>query len=205
MHNWILTICPHIGFSLFRVFFGLALGFVCGASLGFLMHLMPQADRFFSKIIYLTYPFPKVVLVPLFILMFGIGEMSKIALIFIIVFYQILVSTRDLIKQINPRMLMSIASLGAGTIDQWRHVFIPYCLPGWFTCLRLSLGTSLGVLFFAETYATQWGLGFYIWDAFSRFDYIDLYGGSFTLCGIGFLLFWSLEKLEAVMVPWNRN
>jgi len=154
--------------------------------------------------IYLTYPVPKVVLLPVFLIILGIGDVSKIVLITLIAFYLILVTTRDAAKNLERGYISSVQSLGAGSWDLYIHVFLPGCLPAILTSLRLGLGTAMAVLFLVETYATQEGIGFFIMDSMSRLNYEDMFAGIIGMGLMGFFLYLILDKVENLLCRWVK-
>jgi NitT/TauT family transport system permease protein len=178
------------------------LGLLCALPVGLYLGQSPRVDRWVSPVIFLTYTFPKVVLVPVLILWLGIGDGSKIALIAVLIFFQMLVAARDASLQVPASYLEAIRSMRAGRWFTYRHVIVPACLPKVFTTLRLNLGTSIAILFFIETYATEFGIGFYIWDHFARFDYARIYFATMLLCFTGWLLFQLLAWIERYLTPW---
>ncbi|MCB1213277.1 MAG: ABC transporter permease, partial [Chlamydiia bacterium] len=99
----LIGIMPHLGISLYRILVGLSLSLLFAVPLGMILGQVPAIDRLLAPMIYLVYPIPKIVLLPLFLILVGIGDLSKILLICVIVFFQLLVSTRDAAKAIDPR------------------------------------------------------------------------------------------------------
>jgi NitT/TauT family transport system permease protein len=201
--NLVEEISIHLAYSLFRTIFGLFIGGLLGIPLGLMLGQNKSLDQVVSPFLYITYPFPKVVLVPILILFLGIGEVSKISLISIITFYQLVVTSRDASKSIPKAYFTALYSLGGNVLSSYRHIIIPASLPKLYTCIRISLSTSLAVLFFTETYATSEGIGFYVWDAFSRYDYPKVYLGSAALCFLGLVLFTTIDCLERRTSYWN--
>jgi len=86
-----------------------------------------------------------------------------------------------------------------------RHVVFPAALPALLTSLRIGLGTAIAVLFIAETFATESGLGWYIVDAWSRVDYVDMYGAIVSLSVFGFLCFLVVDAAESFFCRWNAS
>ena len=201
-HSSLQDIGGHLLVSLYRVFISLALSLLIGMPLGLISGHYERIDRYISPLIYLLYPVPKIVLLPLILVLVGIGDLSKILTITLIVFFQILVTTRDATKTLSPKLIDSVISMGAGKKDLYCHVLVPACLPKIFTCLRISLGTALAVLFLAETYATQFGIGFYIMDALARFEYVEVYAGICAMSLMGLVLYIALDWAEAIICPW---
>jgi NitT/TauT family transport system permease protein len=116
------------------------------------------------------------VLLPVIVLLFGLGDISKIVLITLILFFQVLVSTRDGVRSINTKYYDSVESMGGTQADIFRHAVFPAALPHSFTAIRISTGTAISVLFFAESFATTTGLGYLIMDAWARGLRDDLCG-----------------------------
>lgn len=194
----------HLGVSLYRVLVGLVLATVLAVPLGIALGKNPTWDAWAAPMLYLTYPIPKVVFMPIFLIILGIGDSSKILLIALIVFYQILVTTRDAAKNMAREYLLSVKSLGARSWDLYRHVYLPGCLPAILTSLRLGLGTALAVLFLAETYATQRGIGFFIMDSLSRMNYQEMFAGIIAMGLMGFVLYLILDKVETLLCGWIK-
>jgi ABC-type nitrate/sulfonate/bicarbonate transport system permease component len=193
-----------IGISALRALLGIGLALATAVPLGLLVGTEAVLDRRFSPYIYLLYPIPHVVLLPLIIILFGIGDLSKIVLIALIVFFQILVTTRDAAKSIHRNYFLSMQTLGATRAQVYRHVVWPATLPKILTALRISIGTAVAILFFAESFATTKGLGFIIMDAWGQADYERLYAGIVAMAALGFFLYMVLDYIERRVCRWNR-
>lgn len=193
----------HLGVSLYRVVASIVLATVLAIPVGLFLGKNKGWDQKIAPFIYLTYPVPKVVFMPILFVLLGIGDISKIALITLIVFYQILVTTRDAAKNIDESYILSLKSLGAEAGELYRHVFLPACLPEILTALRIGLGTAMAVLFLTETYATQKGIGYFIMDTFSRMDYEEMFAGIMAMGAMGFILYYLLDKAEEILCPWK--
>ena len=95
---------------------------------------------FFAPIVYIVYPIPKIVFLPVILLLLGIGDRSKIFIIFLILFFQILVVVRDQASALRPELIYSVRSLGAGRRALFRFVYLPATVPAALTALRVSVG-----------------------------------------------------------------
>ena len=197
-----LALLGHVAVSLGRIGIGLGIGGILGTSFGLYIGQHPRADRVAAPFLFLTYPFPKVVLIPLLLFAFGPGEISKLALLAIFSFYQLAVTGRDAAKSVPASYLLSFRTLGGGQLALYRHVILPACMPQLLSGLRISLGTCLALLFFTETYATSQGIGFAIWDAFSFFNYPQVYLASCLLCGCVWSLYAAIAALERRLLAW---
>ena len=194
----------HLAASLSRILWALLLSTIPAAALGVAAGRSRRLDNCISPVIYLLHPLPKAAFLPVIMLFFGLGEASKIFLVGFIIFSQILVTLRDASKQVPTGLLDSVRSFGAGNTGLFIHVVIPAILPAFFSGLRVSLGTAVAVLFFAETFAAQSGLGFLIMDAWTRISYAEMYAGIMALSLLGLLLFVLVDLIETLLCPWMK-
>ncbi|GHU96970.1 ABC transporter permease [Spirochaetia bacterium] len=199
------TLSRHLFASFSRILWALLTSFIPAAALGLAAGRSPRFNRIISPVIYLLHPLPKAAFLPIIMLFLGLGEVSKIFLVGFIIFSQILVGVRDAAKRINDEYIESVRSLGAGRFAMLRHVIIPAVLPDLFTSLRVSLGTAVAVLFLAETFATNTGLGYLIVDAWTRVAYAEMYAAIAALSLLGLALFALTDALEKVCCPWEEN
>jgi len=162
-------------------------------------------DDVFSTLFFFLYPVPKIVFLPVLLMLLGLGDLPRIILITFIIFFQLTVTARDASKNVHKSYIDSLKSLGGGKWDVYKHVIIPASLPSIFTSLRISLGTALSVLFFTETFATNRGIGFYIMDAWIRVDYEELFAGIIGMSLIGIILFKLLEIVERRICKWKSE
>lgn len=193
----------HFQASAFRAVAAMLLSFGLGFPLGVLMGGSERADRLLSPFVFLTYPIPKIVLLPVFLLLLGLGDTAKIAMIGLILWYQILVTTRDGVKLINPKYLDSVRLLGGTRRHLIMEVLVPAALPHGFTALRLGTGTSVAVLFFVESFATSSGLGYLIMDAWGRMNYPEMFTGIFGMSALGAALYELANILERRVCRWK--
>jgi ABC-type nitrate/sulfonate/bicarbonate transport system permease component len=193
----------HLLASLWRVAASTALAIGLAVPAGLVLGQSRRLNSLFSPVIYLLYPIPKVVFVPIVLLFLGIGNLAKIVLIFMVLFFQILVLVRDQAASIRPELIQSVRSLGAGRRALFRFVYWPASLPAILTALRQSVGTAVAVLYVAELFATQYGLGYYIYYTGSTlFDYPAMYAGILALSLMGLSLYFGVDWLERRLCPW---
>lgn len=195
-------IAVHGIYSLGRIAGGITLSVVIGFPMGMLMGYFHRVDRCLAPIVYLTYPIPKIALLPILMLLAGLGESSKVIMIFLIVVFQVMISVRDGIHEIPKEIFEPLISLGASFFDVFREVLWPASLPKFLTALRVAMGTAISVLFFTETFGTQYGMGYFIMDAWLRVNYLDMYAGIVTLSGIGLMLFGIMDLIEYKACRW---
>lgn len=194
----------HLLFSTYRVVASILLSTLLAVPLGLLLGRETKIDRYLSPIIYLVYPVPKIVFLPIVLSLFGLGNGAKIFLIALVVFFQVLVTTRDAARSVGRPLLYSVISLGASRKDIYRHVILPACLPEIFTALRIGLGTAIAVLFITETFATREGIGFYLMDTWSRLAFDKMYAGVLAMGLLGLVLYILLDWLEQKVCRWKH-
>jgi NitT/TauT family transport system permease protein len=197
-------LAQHFLVSTWRVLASVLLAVILAAPAGLIMGQSERLNRLFSPLVYLIYPIPKVVLVPVILLLFGIGDFPKIIIIFLILFFQILVLVRDSAASIEPKTLLSVRSLGAGRRALFRYVYLPSSISAILTALRQSVGTAVAVLYIAELFATQQGLGYYIYlNGNTLFDYPAMYAGVVAMSLLGLGLYFTVDRLEHRLTPWK--
>jgi NitT/TauT family transport system permease protein len=199
------SLLDDLAISTFRALCGIGLALAAAVPLGLAVGAEAALGRRLSPFIYLLYPIPHVVLLPLIIILFGIGNFSKIFLIALIVFFQILVTTRDAARTIHRNYFHAMQTLGATRLQIYRHVILPASLPKILTALRISIGTAVAILFFVESFATTTGLGYIIMDSWGRADYVALYTGISCMALLGFALYLLLDRLERRLCAWTRS
>jgi len=194
----------HILASLWRVLASTFLAIITAAPLGMILGQSKRMNGLLAPIVYLLYPIPKVVLVPVVLLFLGIGDIPKIVIIYLILFFQILVLVRDQAASLRPELIFSVRSLGAGRRALFRFVYFPASLPAILTALRQSIGTAVAVLYVAELFATQRGLGYYIYlNGSTLFNYPAMYAGVVAMSLLGVGLYFAVDWLERHLCQWQ--
>lgn len=196
-------IAVHSIYSMWRIGAGLFMAIAIGLPLGVIMGYFPKTDRFLSPLVYLTYPIPKIALLPILMLLFGVGETSKIAMIFLIIVFQVVVAVRDGIRSIPTETYYPLYSLGASFREIFFEVLWPASLPKFITAIRVALATAISVLFFTETFGTKYGMGYFIMDAWLRVNYLEMYSGIVVLSCIGLILFTTIDLIEKYACHWQ--
>lgn len=194
----------HLWASCLRLFKGIGLSLVVGTAIGLSMGSFQRVNKLLNPLIYFTYPIPKTALLPVIMILFGLGDASKVTLIVLITVFQVIVAVRDAVAAIPDTYYLPLISLGASRLQRFYHVTVMCILPDLLTALRLSVGTSLSILFFAENFGTTAGLGYYIQDMWNRMNYNAMFGGIFLLAALGFVLFMSIDLLERALTRWQR-
>lgn len=194
----------HLGYSLIRIFAGIAISFFIGLLLGVLMGQSKRWNKILTPILYFTYPIPKISLLPAVMLIFGLKESSKIIMIVLIIVFQIIIAVRDSVKDIPKETYYILRCLGANKWTEFKEITLPAALSSILSSIRIALGTAISILFFTEIYGTEYGMGYYIMDAWMRINYLDMYSGIIVLSLLGFILFLLIDLIETTFLRWRN-
>lgn len=194
---------PYFATSAWRVVVSILIGTVLAVPLAQVCAQSRKLDTLFAPVLYLLYPVPKVVLLPILLVLFGLGGAPKIVLVSLTVFFQVLVSVRDAVRGIPESAVLSARSLGAGRWQVYRHVVVPSTLPAVFTSLRISVGTAIAVLFIAEAMAGSTGLGYFIMQSWSMVNYARMFAGIVALAVLGLVLYALFDIAEHRFTKWK--
>jgi ABC-type nitrate/sulfonate/bicarbonate transport system permease component len=187
----------HLLASTGRVLAAILVSVLTAVPIGLGLGQLPRVDRIFAPLIAIFYPIPKIVFLPVIYVLMGITDLSKIFLIALIIFFQILVVVRDEAAGLHPELILSVRSLGAGRRALFRYVYFPASLPAVLTALRVSVETAIAVLFIAEQSLTSWGLGYYIVvETYQVLRYPQMYTGILAMSLLGLALYFVISSLE---------
>lgn len=202
LHDTLLT---DIGASLSRIGIGLIIGFIPGVILGLAMGLKSWVRAALAPLIALTYPIPKIAILPLLLIIFGLGEMSNIMVVAIGVFFIALINTYAGVQQI-PAVFYDVAKVY--NISRWARltkIIIPATFPDIFTALRLAVGYGLILIVAAEMVAADSGLGHRIWMSWETYVIKELYASLAVISLIGVFFALVLEKAEVKLIHWKKS
>lgn len=195
----------HLSISCIRIVFGFMMGAVPGIVLGLIMGMSRTIRIILDPLVAATYPLPKIALLPLIMLIFGIGELSKVVIIAIASFYLVLINSMAGVRGI-PKILFEAAhNYGAGKINLFRHLILPGAMPAIFTGLRLGLGVALIVIVAAEFLAADRGIGYLIWVSWQTLFTENMFVGYIAISVLGVLTTNGLHRLEALLMPWDSE
>lgn len=198
------AIVPEFWASLGRLLLAMLIGTVLGVPAGLWMGRSKRGDAIFGPVLYVLYPVPKIVFLPVLFILFGLGGQAKVILIAIAIFFQMLVTMRDAAKNVPAGAVDSMRSLGAGKAAILRDVVLPASLPDLFTALRITTGTAVAVLFIAESMAGSSGLGYFIMHAWSLLEYEQMFAGIVVMAVLGVVVYEVFEVLEHRLTKWRR-
>ncbi len=197
-------LAAHLAASLARVLAATALQILAGTGLGIALGASRKAERILGSAVRILHPVPKIAFLPVFMILFGIGDLSKILFVASVAVFQTVVSVRDGIAEIPGPLFLAARSLGLRRPGLLRHLYLPAVLPRVFTSLRLGLGMGLSALFFAENYATRYGAGYLIMNAYAMADYRTTFAGIVCLSLLALGLFALADRAERRLCPWLR-
>jgi ABC-type nitrate/sulfonate/bicarbonate transport system permease component len=198
-----LIVEGHLWVSLFRIFAGFFLGAIPGIVLGVLMGMNRSLRVALDPVISAVYVLPKIAILPLVMLIFGIGETSKIVIVAVSSFFLVLINTSVGVRDIEPIFFEAARNYGASRRQLFWHVIIPGALPVIFAGLRLSLGTALIVIIAAEFVAAQYGLGYLIWFSWQTLLTENMFAGLVVVMILGALFTGGLQAIERKLMPWG--
>lgn len=195
----------HLAASLGRIAAGFAIGVVPAILLGLWMGLSRPVRAIIDPLIGAIYPIPKIAILPLLMVLLGIGEASKIAVVAISVFFPVIVNTYAGVTTVERIYLDVAQSFGAGRALVFRRVVFPGALPVIFAGIRLALGVSLIVIVSAEFVAARDGIGFLIWSSWETLVIEKMFVGLLVISIIGTLLNVALKELQRWAIPWQTE
>jgi ABC-type nitrate/sulfonate/bicarbonate transport system permease component len=189
--------------SMTRLAVGFLVGGIPALIIGVVMGLNSTLRAMIDPLIAATYPIPKSSILPLALLVLGLGEASKIFMVAIGVFYPIAMNAMAGVREINKVYLDVGHNFKASRWDVFRTIALPGAMPMIMTGIKLGVGMGLVLIAIAEMVGAKSGLGYLIWNAWETFAVDQMYVGLFVIALIGFALTLILTELEKVFVPWK--
>ncbi len=197
------TLLSHLMISLTRVLAGFTLACVTAIPLGLLMGANTRIRAIMDPIIEFYRPLPPLAYYTILVIWLGIGNESKIALLYLAAVPPLSISAMAGVKMVSPERIEGAKSLGANPWQIFRHVIFPSCLPEIFTGMRVSIGFTYTTLVAAEIVAATSGVGWMVLDA-SKFLRSDVIFMGIIIMGItGILLDRIIRLIEMKVVPWK--
>ena len=194
----------HIAASLGRALPGLALAIVAGVPAGLLLGSSRTLQHFGEPVLEIFRNTSALALLPVFTLLLGIGEMSKIVMVFYAAFWPILLATINGVRGIDRLWLKAGRSMGLSPVGLFTHIALPAALPSIFTGIRLAAAASLLVLVAAEMVGSRAGLGYLINASELDFDIPAMYAAILVLSVIGTITNFALVRLEKRLLRWRE-
>jgi NitT/TauT family transport system permease protein len=193
----------HLTASISRIAVGFVMGAIPAILLGITMGLFRWPRAFFSPMVAALYPIPKIAILPLIMLIFGLGEMSKYVIIAIGVFFLVLYNTWAGVMNI-PNIYLDVGkNFGASRLQFYWTIAIPGALPLIFTGLKLAAGVALLIIVAAEFVGAKTGIGYLIWQSWQTFSVETMYVGLVVIAVLGYLVSLLMDELEHFLIPWR--
>jgi len=208
--GWVLVqngdLFIHIAVSLERVFIGLFIAIAAGLPLGFILGgWLPRVARYLAPLMNLCAQINTMTLLPLFLILFGVGEGGKYSIIFWAAFWPILFTTMAGVKQVDPSLIKSARVMGADGITVFFKVILPGAALQIFTGIRIGATMAFMLLIGAELLGANMGLGWLIRNAEDNWIIPRLFLGLLAIAVIGLIINYSLEWLEDTLITWREK
>jgi len=193
----------HLKASMYRLFWGFVWGGVPALVLGIAMGLNRTLRALVEPIVSATYPIPKSAILPLILLIFGLGEASKVVMVAVGLFYPILINTVAGVMEI-PKIHFDVAqNFGARKFNVFRTVALPGAMPLIMTGVKLGVGLGLILISLAEMIGAKSGLGYMMWNAWEILSVETMYVGLIVIAFLGVVFNLILNEIERMLVPWK--
>jgi sulfonate transport system permease protein len=191
-----------IGVSVTRLVLGFVLGSIGGIALGLVMGYFRVVRAALSPTMTALYALPKIAIIPLLLVIFGIGEVPRVLSVAIGTFFILLIATADAVRGLDPRIVEAGRAFRATGFALFWHVILRGSLPGIFTGLRLAAGIALILVTATEFVAANDGLGYLIWNSWTLFQPPRMYVGLLCAAILGLLFTALVSVVERLSLPW---
>ena len=198
-----ISLGQHITASLLRVLVALAIALVTAIPLGIVMGLTPVVRAVFTPILDFYRPIPPLAYLPLIVIWLGIGEVSKILLIFLAIFAPLTISTAEAVRRIEPHRVQAVRCLGASSWQVMKWVILPSILPELLTGIRIALGVGWSTLVAAELIAANRGLGFMVQSAAQFLSTDVVVAGILLIAAVALVIEFLLRQLQKRFARWS--
>ncbi|MCI1002050.1 MULTISPECIES: ABC transporter permease [Ochrobactrum] len=193
----------HLLPSLRRLVIGASLGIAIGVSLGVMIGLFSYIRAGLVPLVAALFPIPKIALLPLFVIWFGIDEMSKYMLIAFGTFTPTVVATYGAVDNVDRSLVRMGQSFGLGWWSIVRKIILPAAFPAILSGLRVSISIAIILLVAAEMLGAQFGVGSYILEAGSLYDLEKLFAGVTILSVMGLIVNFIIGQIEKRFLTWR--
>lgn len=194
-----------LGVSLVRVGLGFLYGGVPAIALGLLMGISPLVRAIVRPIATAIYPIPKIALLPLVIVVLGIGEASKVATIAVSVFFLVVLNVAASVMQIDAQYFEVARTFGAKSKDLFWTVALPASLPGIMNSVKIGMGFTLTLIVGVEFVGANEGIGYLIWRSYELYAINRMLAGLVAVAVVGWLITVLLDEIEYALVPWQAT
>lgn len=194
-----------LGATTRTLFVGGGIGFVVGGLVGILLSSFRRVRHALEPTLGAIYTIPKVALLPLLLLIFGLGDLPQYILVGAAIFFIAWLSVMEAVLEIPEGYREASEAFGVRGLQMFRHVVMPAILPAVFVALRIAIGQAVLVVITVEYLVGQQGTGFRIWHSWSLFAADQMYVGIVTVALLGFVLQEVVKAVGSVAVPWSSG
>jgi ABC-type nitrate/sulfonate/bicarbonate transport system, permease component len=199
------TLFSDIGISLTRIFGGFLIGAVPGLIIGLTMGLFPTIKAILDPIVAATYPIPKLALMPLIMIIFGLTELEKMVIIALGTFFLVLINTLAGVVNLDMIYWDVAKNYGASRKNYYLTVALPGAMPMIFTGIKLGMGMALLLIVAAEMNGASEGIGYRIWESYAIFNIPEMYVSFIIMSLLGYIFTILLDELERIIIPWKHD
>jgi ABC-type nitrate/sulfonate/bicarbonate transport system permease component len=196
------TLPSDLAATLARLTVGFVIGAAGGTAVGLLLGVARPLRAALSPLFTALYAIPQIALLPLLLVIFGVGETAKVLTVVAVTFFVLEINALSAVRHFDPRLVEAGRAYGASGTKMFRYVLLPGSLPTIFTGLRVSVALGLVVITATEFVASNNGLGFLVWNSWQLFEPSQMYVGMATIAILGVALTALVSGLERVAVPW---
>ncbi|MDP4089366.1 MAG: ABC transporter permease [Bacillota bacterium] len=194
-----------LGVSLYRIFGGFLLGAIPGLIIGLTMGIFPIVKIIMDPVVAATYPIPKLAIMPLIMILFGLTEFEKMVVIALGTFFIVLINTCAGVINLDKIYMDVAKNYGASKKDYYMTVALPGALPMIFTGLKLGMGMALLLIVAAEMNGAASGIGYRIWESYSIFNIPEMYVSFVIMAILGYAFTVVLDEIERRVIPWKNE
>ena len=205
LYKWISsgTIWSHLGITLSEAALSFIIGVTAGVAIGCLLARVTFFSKMFDPYIRILNALPRVVLAPIFLLWFGLGIWSKVALGVTVVFFAVFFNSYQGVREVDPVLIQNARMLGASERDLLRHVIFPSAL-GWiFSSLHISIGFAIVSVVVGEYLGSAKGIGYVIAQAEGIFDTTGVFAGIALLMAVVLVVESAVTRIERRLLRWR--
>ena len=197
------SIWPHLWVTLEEAALAFLLGAASGALAGFALARLPLLSELVDPYIRVLNALPRVVLAPIFLLWFGLGIWSKVALGVTVVFFIVFFNTYQGVREVSQVLVNNARMLGASEWQLARHVLIPSALTWVFSSLHISIGFAMIAVVVGEYFGAARGVGYLIAQAEGVFDTTGVFAGMAVLSAVVLMVGWGVDRVERWLLRWK--
>lgn len=195
------VLLPHFMATLLRLLIGYFIALIFGILIGIWMSYSKRADDIFSPIIASVNPIPKSALVPVFLIIFGLGNLARIMIVVFIIIFPIIISTKHSIDSIPQEYFIISKTLGLSKADEYKKIVFKAILPDLLSIMKVTTAMAIAVLYISENIGAKYGLGYYI-GSNNGVNNVEMYSAIVLLSMMGYVIVIILDIVKNRKCRW---